>query len=170
MRGKLTRSGSIATFAVVVTAGALLPGTGALARTNAKAQFYGTCQVQGDQTTTDVATGAFKFVGDGTCVGQLNGKAVVGAPFHITEKGTVTVLGALPVPITGSGSGLATITDPASRHKYHVRYTAQQVGTVITATCHGGGNAVAAFVPTGPPSATANHLAGVLQTLTPCQS
>jgi hypothetical protein len=172
MRHQLTsRSNGRILVTAAVAAGALLPVGDALARGQASDAFFGTCQVQGVTTVTDAATGAFRFAGTGACIGLLNGKPVAGASLRVAYGGTATVLGGL-LPVTGSGKGVVTLSDPSGKRKYRFPFTAQQVGTVLTATCRGGGSAVAALVPTQPPSsnATTVQLAGVLQTLTPCRS
>lgn len=165
MRSTLTsKVGVLAAVAL----GALMPGQ-ALARGHD--QVFGGCQLQGVTTVTNQATGAFHFAGSGTCIGELDGKPVVGAPLRITYRGTAAVLGGL-VPLTGSGSGAARIKDPARGRTYVFPFTAQQVGTVLIATCRGGGNAVAALVPTEPPTPNPRtvKLAGALATLTPCRN
>lgn len=168
MRHKRThKMGILAAVAV----GALLPANGAVAQSPASNEVLGGCQLQGTTTITNSANGSYRFVGDGSCIGELNGSPVAGAPLRVTYEGTATVLGGL-VPVTGSGKGVATIADSTSGRRYRFPFSAQQAGTVLTATCRGGGNAVAALVPTQPPAPNAStiHLAGVLQTLTPCRS
>jgi hypothetical protein len=65
---------------------------------------------------------------------------------------------------------VVSATDPSTGRKIRLRFTAQQVGAVVYATCRAGGTFVAAFAPTNAPSPTANHLVGVALTVSSCRS
>jgi len=164
-RGKTRGLGLVAVLVALV---AVLPAAGALARGRPTNEFSGICQVAGDETTTNPSTGAFTFNGSGTCTGQLNGDLVLGLPIQVAESGTVAVIA--NIPTTGTASGVVSAMDPSTGRKIRLRFTAQQVGAVVYATCRAGGNFVAAFAPTNAPSATANHLVGVALTVTSCRS